>query len=65
MYGKLSRKTLNNLIVKRGFLRNEKEIKQISSNKIVEDILGKFGLICIEDIVSEIYSSGDNYKNVK
>jgi len=56
-YGFINKNTFKSLLLKRGYLRNEKKIFSIKSNKVVEDAMGALGIICVEDIVSEIFSS--------
>jgi large subunit ribosomal protein L7e len=46
------------LIKKRGFIRKEKQILPVSSNKLVEQELGDLGCICIEDVSSELMVNG-------
>jgi len=60
-FGIPSRKLVSELIYKRAYGRVNKKRVPISSNQIIEDNLGKAGLICIEDLVHEIYTAGDNF----
>lgn len=46
------------MIKKRGYIRKEKQILPISSNKLIEQELGDLGCICIEDVVSELMILG-------
>lgn len=36
----------------------------IDNNKKVEDNLGSLGIICLEDLVNEIYGLGQNFEAV-
>jgi len=65
IYGKINRKTIKQLISKRGKFLVEKKVELISSNKIVEDILGNFGIVCVEDMVGEISGGSKNFSEVK
>lgn len=65
IYGTVNRKTIKQLIAKRGNFRVEKKVTLISSNKIVEDVLGKIGVVCVEDIVSEISTNSKNFDEIK
>lgn len=42
---------------------NESEII-LNDNNIIEEKLGEFGLICMEDVIHEIYSIGEYFQNV-
>ena len=46
------------MIQKRGFIRKDKQILPISSNKLVEVELGDLGCLCIEDVASELIEQG-------
>ena len=35
-----------------------------TDNQIIENSLGKFGIVCVEDIVHEIYTVGPHFKQV-
>jgi large subunit ribosomal protein L7e len=65
VYGYVTKATVKSLINKRGYLRIEKEVKPINSNKVVEDTLGSLGMVCIEDVVSEIFNRGQNFEKLK
>ena len=34
----------------------------MTSNEIVENTLGKYGMICVEDVIHEIVTVGPNFK---
>jgi large subunit ribosomal protein L7e len=36
--------------------------KAIDSNEVIEKVLGKYGMICIEDVIHEIFTVGPNFK---
>jgi len=61
-YGYPSRKTISDLIYKRGYAKIGKERIPITSNEIVEKHLGDAGIICVEDLVHELATCGDNFK---
>jgi len=65
IYGYVTKALVKALISKRGYLKVEKELKPINSNKVVEDVLGSLGMVCIEDLVSEIFHRGTNFENLK
>jgi len=64
MWGYPNLKTCKELIYKRGFGKVGKGKSRIplTDNSIIEDALGKKGIICIEDLIHEIYTVGDNFK---
>jgi len=52
------------LVYKRGYAKVDNQRLPLSSNEIVEQYLGGQGMICIEDLVHELASCGDNFKEV-
>jgi len=61
-YGIPSRKIVSDLIYKRAYGKVNGKRIPLTSNKIVEDALGPQGIICLEDLVHEVASCGDNFK---
>ena len=61
-YGYPSVKTVRDLVYKRGYGKVDKQRIALSDNAIVEDHLGKHGIICIEDLIHEIVTVGPNFK---
>ena len=61
-YGYPSLKTVRELIYKRGYGKIEKQRIALSDNAIIEEQLGKFGIVCMEDLIHEIYTVGPNFK---
>ncbi|CAM9339114.1 unnamed protein product [Ectocarpus sp. 8 AP-2014] len=61
-YGYPNLKTVRELIYKRGFGKVNKQRIPISDNSVVEGTLGKAGIICVEDLIHEIYTVGPNFK---
>ena len=61
-YGYPSRKTISNLIYKRGYVNAAKQRIPITDNSIIEKGLGKHGITCIEDLVHEITTVGPHFK---
>ena len=55
-------KTVRELIYKRGYGKVNKQRIPLSSNAVIEESLGKFGIISIEDIVHEIATAGPAFK---
>jgi len=65
MYGYPNLKTVRDLIYKRGFAKVNGQRVPITDNKLIEDNLGektKCAVICIEDIVNQIYTAGPYFK---
>lgn len=63
-YGYPNLKSVKELVYKRGHAKVDRQRIPIVDNKVIEDNLGKFGIICIEDIVHEIYTVGPHFKQV-
>ncbi|KAK6726094.1 hypothetical protein RB195_004416 [Necator americanus] len=55
-------KTVHDLIYKRGFAKVNHRRVPITDNNIIEETLGKHDIICMEDLVHEIYNVGPNFK---
>ena len=60
-WGAPSKKTLDEVIRKRGYLKS-KESKRlpISDNVVVEELLGDKGIICVEDIIEAFWKCKSN-----
>jgi len=63
-YGYPSLKTVKELIYKRGYAKVNKQRIPITDNSIIEKALGKYGVICIEDLIHELYTVGPHFKEV-
>ena len=63
-YGPANLKTIRDLVYKRGYAKVNRQRLPINDNKIIEENLGKYGILSIEDIVHEIATCGPNFKAV-
>merc|ERR1711907_24384 len=61
-YGYPNLKSVRELIYKRGFGKINKQRLPLNDNAVVERALGKFGIICVEDLIHEIYTVGPHFK---
>jgi len=61
-YGYPSLKSVKDLLYKRGFGKVNKQRLPISDNSVVEGVLGKFGIICVEDLIHEVFTVGPHFK---
>merc|ERR1711913_241621 len=61
-YGSPNLKAVRDLVYKRGFVKVDGNRTPITSNDIIEDKLGKMGIICVEDLIHEIFTVGPNFK---
>jgi large subunit ribosomal protein L7e len=61
-FGTPNLKSVRELIYKRGFGKVEKQRIALSDNAVVENTLGKYGIICVEDLVHEIFTVGPHFK---
>lgn len=52
------------LFYKRAYLKSPRGRVPLSSNEQIENLLGKHNVICLEDIVHQIYTVGDKFKEV-
>ncbi|XP_072120771.1 60S ribosomal protein L7-like 1 isoform X2 [Mobula birostris] len=55
-------KSIRELILKRGQAKVNKKRIPLTDNSIIEGHLGKCGLICLEDLICEIYTVGKYFK---
>jgi len=66
-WGYPSVKVVRDLVYKRGFGKVNKQRIPLTDNTVVENTLGaktKGAIICVEDVVHEIFTVGDNFKAV-
>jgi 60S ribosomal protein uL30 len=61
-WGMPNLKSVRELVYKRGFAKVEGKRTPLTSNEIVETTLGKYGMICVEDVIHEIFTVGPNFK---
>ncbi|XP_068705947.1 large ribosomal subunit protein uL30-like [Montipora capricornis] len=61
-YGYPNLKSVRELIYKRGYGKVNRMRIAITDNSIIENQLGKFNIICMEDLIHEIYSVGEHFK---
>merc|ERR1719197_2287866 len=57
-------KTVRDMVYKRGFGKVEGRRTPLSDNAVVEGALGDKDVICVEDVVHEVFTGGDNFKAV-
>ncbi|KAI0273730.1 60S ribosomal protein L7 [Gloeopeniophorella convolvens] len=61
-YGEPNLKTVRELIYKRGYGKVDRQRVPLSNNAVIENALGKFDILSIEDLVHEIFTVGPNFK---
>ncbi|KAI7836495.1 hypothetical protein COHA_009643 [Chlorella ohadii] len=61
-YGYPNLKTVKELIYKRGFGKVNKQRIPLTDNSVIEQVLGDKDIICVEDLVHEIFTVGPNFK---
>ncbi|KAF2225677.1 ribosomal protein L30, ferredoxin-like fold domain-containing protein [Elsinoe ampelina] len=61
-YGYPNLKSVRELVLKRGYGKVNKQRIALTDNQIVEENLGKYGIVCVEDLIHEIYTVGENFK---
>ncbi|KAG7244223.1 hypothetical protein INR49_004296 [Caranx melampygus] len=55
-------KSVRELILKRGQARIGKRKVPLTDNAFIEEHMGKHGIICLEDLIHEIYSVGKSFR---
>jgi large subunit ribosomal protein L7e len=61
-YGEPSQSVIRQLIYARGFGKVNSQRIPLSSNYIVEEVLGGLGIRCMEDLINEVTQCGPNFK---
>lgn len=61
-YGYPNLKTVKQLVYKRGYGKVNRQRIPLTDNSIIEKELGKFNIICMEDLVHEIFTVGPHFK---
>jgi large subunit ribosomal protein L7e len=61
-FGYPNLKSVRELIYKRGYGKLNKQRTALTDNSIVEQALGKHGIICVEDLIHEILAVGPHFK---
>jgi len=67
MYGYPNLKSIKDLLYKRGFAKVDGQRVPLTDNKMIEDALSektKGAVICMEDMVHQIYTAGPYFKEV-
>jgi large subunit ribosomal protein L7e len=55
-------KTVRELIYKRGYGKINRQRIPLSTNSVIENTLGKYDVLSVEDLVHEIFTVGPNFK---
>ena len=61
-YGYPSRGIIRSLIYTRGYGKLNGQRIPFTSNLVIEEALGQFGIKCVEDLLNEIYTCGPHFK---
>jgi large subunit ribosomal protein L7e len=61
-FGYPTKKTVSDLIYKRGYGKVNKQRIPLENNAIIEKALGDKNIICIEDLIHEIVTVGPHFK---
>merc|ERR1712013_50621 len=61
-FGYPNLKTVRELIYKRGFGKVNGQRVAINDNSVIEKSLGKYGIVCMEDLIHEIFTVGPHFK---
>ena len=65
VYGKITTKTVKDLLTRKGYAKIDGNRTPLSDNTIIEKELGDIGVICLEDIVAEIVAGSENFGKVR
>jgi len=61
-YGYPNMKAVRELVYKRGFGKVNRQRIPLTENSIIEGELGGMGIICMEDLIHELYTVGPHFK---
>jgi len=61
-FGYPSRKVVSDLIYKRGYGKINKQRIPLTSNEVIEKVLGQYNIISVEDLINEIVNVGPRFK---
>jgi len=61
-YGYPNLKSVRELIYKRGYGKIDKQRIPLTDNALIQDSLEKYGIVCMEDLIHEIFTVGPNFK---
>ena len=61
-YGFPSHSVIRSLIYKRGYGKLNGQRIPFTSNQVIEQGLGQYGIKCVEDLIHEIYTCGAHFK---
>ncbi|XP_030461650.1 60S ribosomal protein L7-2 [Syzygium oleosum] len=61
-FGYPNLKSVRELIYKRGFGKLNKQRIALTENSVIEQALGKYGIICMEDLIHEIMTVGPHFR---
>jgi 60S ribosomal protein uL30 len=62
LHGGTPLKSVNELIYKRGYGKISKKQIALTDNSLIARSLGKFGIICMEVLIHEVYTVGKRFK---
>ncbi|XP_005044662.1 PREDICTED: 60S ribosomal protein L7-like 1 isoform X2 [Ficedula albicollis] len=63
-WGQPNLKSVRELILKRGQAKIKKKRVPLTDNMLIEEHFGGCGIICLEDLIHEIYTTGKYFKRV-
>lgn len=63
-WGYPSQKVIRQLVYKRGYVKDNRQRIPLTDNDIVEKNLGKYDVICAEDMIHQIWTVGKYFKQV-
>jgi len=61
-FGFPTRHTISNLVYKRGYGKINKQRIPITDNQVIEKVLGHRNIICVEDLITELFNCGTYFK---
>jgi len=61
-FGYPSRKVVSDLVYKRGYGKVNKQRIPLTTNEVIEKVLGKYNIISVEDLINEIVTVGPHFK---
>lgn len=65
IYGYPTINTIRDLIFKHGFMKVDEKRVPMTSNLAIEEQLGDVGVICVEDVIHELFNVDNNFDAVR
>lgn len=63
-YGYISSQLVHELVHRRAFICVNRERRHLSNNLVIEELFGEKNILCVNDLVHELYTIGPNFTEI-